>query len=88
MLRPEELRLGTGGGENQLMGTVESVSFLGSVVRVKVSLGQAMVTLDLFNERKLVLPKVGETHTFSFPPHACWVMAQNQTEPELPYTVL
>ena len=74
MLRPEELRLGPDGGENQLTGTIESVNFLGSTIRVAVQVGGAPIILDVFNERRLNLPKVGETHTLSFPPHACWVM--------------
>jgi putative spermidine/putrescine transport system ATP-binding protein len=75
MLRPEELRLGADGGPNQLSGTVQSVSFLGAVVRVQLRSGDTPLTLDLFNERQLKLPEVGQTHTISFPPHACWVMA-------------
>jgi putative spermidine/putrescine transport system ATP-binding protein len=74
MLRPEELRLGSEGGENRLAGVIESVNFLGSTIRVAVKVGTAPIILDVFNERRLNLPKVGETHTLSFPPHACWVM--------------
>jgi len=76
MLRPEELRLGSEGGENRLTGTVETVNFLGSIVRVSINLGGAPITLDIFNERKLELPWVGQAYTLSFPPHACWVMAE------------
>jgi len=75
MLRPEELRLGEAGGENQLTGKVEQVSFQGATIRVIMNLGTVTLTLDVFNERKLELPKVGQTYTISFPPHACWVMA-------------
>jgi putative spermidine/putrescine transport system ATP-binding protein len=74
MLRPEELHIGALEGENHLVGKVESVAFLGSVVRIHLKLGESIVTLDALNERKLVLPKVGEDLTVSFPPHACWVM--------------
>ena len=74
MLRPEELRLGPDGGENQLRGKIETVNFLGSTIRVTVNVGGAPVTLDIFNERKLKLPQVGEASTLSFPSHACWVM--------------
>ena len=73
---------GPGKGDNHLTGKVQSVAFLGSVVRVHVNLGEAVgqrhsavVTLDALNERKLVLPKVGEDLTVSFPPHACWAMS-------------
>jgi putative spermidine/putrescine transport system ATP-binding protein len=76
MLRPEELRLGIEGGDNRLSGTVEAVNFLGSIVRVSINLGGAPITLDIFNERKLELPRVGQSYTLSFPPHACWVMAE------------
>ena len=74
MLRPEELRLGPEGGENRLRGKVETVNFLGSTIRVIVNVGTAPLTLDVFNERKLKLPQVGDEYTLSFPPHACWVM--------------
>jgi putative spermidine/putrescine transport system ATP-binding protein len=78
MLRPEELRLG-GGGQNQIDALVKSVSFQGSVVRVRLKPtasvnGNTSLTVDLFNERSLQLPEVGQTHTISFPPQACWVM--------------
>ena len=73
MLRPEELRLGHIEGANHLRGEIEQVSFQGSTIRINIRLGAANLTLDLFNERKLDLPKAGETHTLAFPPHACWV---------------
>jgi len=74
MLRPEELHMGAREGDNRLTGKVESVAFLGSVVRIHLKLGESVVTLDALNERKLVLPKVGEDLAVSFPPHGCWVM--------------
>ncbi|NUM46649.1 MAG: ABC transporter ATP-binding protein [Anaerolineales bacterium] len=77
MLRPEELRLGEHGGQNRLTGTIQSVNFLGSVVRVQLNHAGTPITLDLFNERLLRLPEVGQTHTITFPPHACWVMSPN-----------
>jgi putative spermidine/putrescine transport system ATP-binding protein len=76
MLRPEELHFGPHEGENQLTGQVESVTFLGSIVRVEVNLGDATVTLDALNERKLTLPQVGDAQIISFPAHACWVMPE------------
>ncbi len=81
MLRPEELRLGETGGENQLPGVVRSVSFLGAIVRVRLHYGETPITLDLFNERQLKLPEVGQAYTVSFPPHACWVMTPNGAHP-------
>ncbi len=83
MLRPEELRLGGQDGENRLTGTVEAVNFLGSIVRVTLSLGGPRLTMDLFNERKLELPQVGQTHTVSFPAYATWVMAEPRRAEEM-----
>jgi putative spermidine/putrescine transport system ATP-binding protein len=76
MLRPEELHLGQAEGENQLTGRVEAVTFLGSIVRLEVNLGDSNVTLDALNERKLILPELGQAQVVSFPPHACWVMPE------------
>jgi putative spermidine/putrescine transport system ATP-binding protein len=72
--RPEEFRLGQAEGRNMIDGTVESVTFLGSIVRTRVDLGGAFVSVDLFNERQLTLPQIGEKVTVSFPSHACWLM--------------
>ena len=73
-IRPEELELGAAEGHNNLHGTVESITFLGSIVRVRVNVGEGMINADLFNERLLVLPKAGEAVTINFPPHAAWVL--------------
>jgi putative spermidine/putrescine transport system ATP-binding protein len=69
-LRPEMVSLGPGpDGSNRLTGKVSDVSFLGSIVRIRVSLGESgpTVVLDEFNEPTLKLPQLGETVTVSFP---------------------
>src|SRR3990170_1792729 len=73
MLRPEQLHIGVVEGENQLSGKVESVAFLGSIIRIVVRIGEAFLTLDVLNKRGHTLPRVGDEVTLSFPPHACWV---------------
>jgi putative spermidine/putrescine transport system ATP-binding protein len=73
MMRPEEVTLDAE-EENVLEGTVESVTFLGSIVRVQVAVDGGRLTADLFNERLLVLPVAGDATQLSFPSHACWVM--------------
>jgi len=73
MVRPEELELGES-EENQVQGTVESINFLGAIVRVRLDTPTGQLTADLFNERLLKLPEVGDQVTMSFPAHACWVM--------------
>jgi putative spermidine/putrescine transport system ATP-binding protein len=69
-LRPEMVSLGAGpDGSNRLTGKVSDVSFLGSIVRIRVALGDSgpTVVLDEFNEPTLKLPQLGETTTISFP---------------------
>ena len=38
-----------GDGRNRLHGTIEEVSFLGSVVRIRVRFGENAISLDTFN---------------------------------------
>jgi putative spermidine/putrescine transport system ATP-binding protein len=69
-LRPEMASLGTEGGANRLRGEVVDVSFLGSIVRIRVRLGGEsgpIVSLDEFNEPTLHLPEPGATADVSFP---------------------
>ena len=69
-LRPEMVSLGSGSdGENRLTGKVSDVSFLGSIVRIRIGLGSdsTTVVLDEFNEPTLQLPSLDETVTISFP---------------------
>ena len=72
-IRPEELVL-NGTGANRLSGRVLSVNFLGNVVRLRVRVGAVELSVDMFNERKLVLPAVDAQVVLSFPAHACWLM--------------
>ena len=69
-------------GRNRLRGQVEDINFLGSIVRLRLALGDAAagtapttLALDTFNEPHLTLPAVGEQITVSFPPEACFVLA-------------
>lgn len=74
-LRPELLSLnGAGGGPNCLTGAVETISFLGSIVRIQVRVQDVLVALDEFNNPHLALPGLGQTVTFSFPKEACLIL--------------
>ncbi|MCS6844749.1 MAG: ABC transporter ATP-binding protein [Caldilineales bacterium] len=80
-IRPEEIKLAAPGcaseaGNNCLDATVESVTFLGSIVRVRTAMAEGpTLSVDLFNDRQLALPKPGEPVTLTFPPQACRVLA-------------
>jgi putative spermidine/putrescine transport system ATP-binding protein len=59
-LRPEAVTLGDGGpGRNRLRGSIEQVSFLGSVVRIRVQLKENAILLDTFNNPNLAPPEFG-----------------------------
>ena len=81
-VRPEGISLGEGPlGSNRLRGTVEDINFLGSIVRIRLRLGEGthgepptFFSVDKFNEPHLKLPAVGEDVTISFPPEACFVL--------------
>ena len=80
-LRPEGIGLGDGDpGHNRLSGTIDDISFLGSIVRLRMSVadgkgGSSEISLDTFNDPHLALPAVGSTVTVSFQPDACFVLA-------------
>lgn len=61
-------------GCNVLSGRVEMVMFLGAVVRLRVEVGGLLFSADLFNERNITPPRVGEQIEISFPVHACWLI--------------
>jgi putative spermidine/putrescine transport system ATP-binding protein len=79
-LRPESMELGEAGGANRLRGPLEDVSFLGSIVRMRVGLGDgASFSLDTFNDPNLTLPAIGEVVTVSFPREATLVLEGKPT---------
>ena len=68
-LRPEAIALGdAAAGINHLRGTIEEVSFLGAVVRIRVRFGENSVVLDTFNSPSSPPPARGETVTVNFAP--------------------
>ncbi|MEZ4707724.1 MAG: ABC transporter ATP-binding protein [Caldilineaceae bacterium] len=68
-LRPEALSL-TESGANRLVGHVENIAFLGSIVRIYIRLNETLLSLDEFNNPHLTLPTVGAAITIYFPPEA------------------
>ncbi|MHB8893395.1 MAG: ABC transporter ATP-binding protein [Candidatus Limnocylindrales bacterium] len=75
-LRPESLKLGDAGGANRLAGEVVDVTFLGSIVRVRVRLPEdaGTVSIDTFNNPSQPPPSIGEAVAVSFPPAASLVI--------------
>jgi putative spermidine/putrescine transport system ATP-binding protein len=73
-LRPEMLSLNDGvPGANSLNGTLSTIVFLGSIVRLGIRIGSRELSLDRFNAPHLARPDVGSSVTISFPREACLV---------------
>lgn len=73
-VRPEELNPGFVDGVNNLNGRVESVTYLGSIVRIRVEVEGHLLALDMFNERRLKIPAAGDSLAVHFPVEACWLL--------------
>ncbi len=66
-LRPEAATLQNGTSDrNRLSGTIEEVSFLGAVVRIRVRFKDAAISLDTFNNPGTPPPERGQPATVSF----------------------
>lgn len=75
-LRPEAASLGLVAGKaGQLQGSVQDVNFLGSVIRVRVKVGNSVLFLDAFNQPAVTPPKAGDTVMVSFAPEELLVLA-------------
>ena len=62
--RPEVLAAGhRDGNDIALHGTIADVTFLGSVIRLRVQLGRNIVSLDTFNDQRTAPPTRGEAVT-------------------------
>ncbi len=66
-LRPEAISLGRRpGADAVLAGEIADVHFLGSVIRIRVAVGEGSVSLDTFNNSANPPPAVGEKAEISF----------------------
>jgi putative spermidine/putrescine transport system ATP-binding protein len=59
-IRPERFSFASEGKKaNVVDGCIENITFLGSVVRVHMLIGNTKFTMDTFNYPSLELPKIG-----------------------------
>jgi putative spermidine/putrescine transport system ATP-binding protein len=66
-LRPEAIALGARpGNDSRLAGEIADVHFLGSVIRVRVGIGDKQISLDTFNNSATPPPAVGDKAEISF----------------------
>jgi putative spermidine/putrescine transport system ATP-binding protein len=74
-IRPERINFAPADiNTNLLAGTIKSVIFLGSIVRVFMACGENMLCMDIFNNPYLELPKTGEHVQIACPRDAVLVL--------------
>ncbi|QDL52830.1 ABC transporter ATP-binding protein [Rhodoferax aquaticus] len=66
-IRPEAIQLNApSDGKNMVQATVEDVSFLGSIVRIRTRVGSDVISFDVFNDPNQTLPARGVSVSLSF----------------------
>jgi hypothetical protein len=59
---------------NRLTGQVVRLMFLGSVVRLQISIGKTLLSCDTFTNPSLVLPREGEQVSVYFSPESVLIL--------------
>ena len=76
-IRPERLSFVAGPKKaNLLTGTIQNITFLGSIVRVQVQVGSNLFYMDTFNNPYLTLPKIKDKAEIMCSAEAVLVMDQ------------
>ncbi|TCK38072.1 putative spermidine/putrescine transport system ATP-binding protein [Paraburkholderia sp. BL8N3] len=79
-VRPEAIVLeAPAAGRNSLAATVEEVSFLGSVVRIRARVRDSVLSLDIFNDPNRRLPERGQPVTLGFSHENLLVLEESVT---------
>jgi putative spermidine/putrescine transport system ATP-binding protein len=74
-IRPEAVSLGVGKNDVNLSGQITDVDFLGSVIRIKLGVGDQTISLDTFNDPSTPPPRIGETARVNFDRESLMVLA-------------
>ena len=69
-IRPESIRREHRDGDQTLEARIESVNFLGAVIRIKLVIGDVALSLDTFNDPTRPSPVNGQTIKIHFAPEA------------------
>jgi len=76
-IRPERFSFATDGKKDNLFNcTIESITFLGSIVRIQVSFGRVTLNMDTFNNPHLELPKIGDKTQITCSSEAVLILEQ------------
>ncbi len=79
-IRPERISfLADGEKANLMEGVIQSITFLGSIVRIQFQVGNAEFHMDTFNNPQLDLPKIGDKVQVTFSRRAVLVLTSGGT---------
>lgn len=79
-IRPERLSFSSEGKKANLINCyVDNITFLGSIVRIQVSIGEHLLNMDTFNNPFLALPKVGDQAEITCSKEAVLILNQSET---------
>jgi putative spermidine/putrescine transport system ATP-binding protein len=74
-LRPERLSFANEGEKANLLDCeIDNITFLGSIVRIRIKVGQVLLNMDTFNNPFLELPKIGDHTKITFSREAVLVL--------------
>jgi putative spermidine/putrescine transport system ATP-binding protein len=80
-LRPERLSFASDGEKANLLDcNIENITFLGSIVRIRVKVGELLLNMDTFNNPFLELPRIGDRTKITFSRKAVLVLDSRAKE--------
>ena len=80
-LRPERLSFASDGEKANLLDcNIENITFLGSIVRIRVKVGELLLNMDTFNNPFLELPRIGDRTKITFSRKAVLVLDNRAEE--------
>jgi putative spermidine/putrescine transport system ATP-binding protein len=87
-IRPERFSFAVDGKKaNVLDGRIENITFLGSVVRIRVKIGETKFNMDTFNNPFLALPEIGAMDEVTCSKEAVLILGPaDQENPVVPAT--
>lgn len=65
-VRPEAIRLDGRDGDIRIVGEIADVDFLGSVIRIRLKVGDELISLDTFNDPSKAPPQSGDRLDVAF----------------------
>ncbi|HET9588244.1 MAG TPA: TOBE domain-containing protein, partial [Anaerolineales bacterium] len=84
-IRPERLSFASEQKKDNVLDcTIENITFLGSVVRIQIMIGNTRFNMDTFNNPYLELPKIGDKEQVTCSREAVLVLDEARSNGHVP----